>query len=431
MGASHSAHAEWRQHWTLVLASMIGLSFYGVVIYSLGTFIDPLEKEFGWSRAQISSGLTIFTMTAVVGAPLMGAAIDRLGTRRIAILGLALHVAAFSAFGFASGSMVQWLFLWTILAVVALATNAVIWSTAVSSLFIANRGMALAVMLSGTALAQTAAPFTTNTLIVEFGWRSAYLILGLGWGGLALLLTVSFFFDARENGRRNAVTHSAAPAVILGGLTVRQALRDPRILRIGIAEVFVSAMASGVLIHLVPILSQAGVDRAKAVEIVAIAGIAGVSGKLLVGWLLDKVKGSSVPFLSFAAQVPGYILLLNPFGSLLLLMAGVAVIGFAVGACLQVTTYLISRYAGLRNFGKIYGSIGSMMMVGASTGPLLAGYIYDRTGSYALLLTMAIPVVLVSSLLFLRLGPYPDFSIDDEPMVREEDSKPVNAVAVK
>ena len=414
MDESYSARTEWRQHWPLVLASMIGMSFYSVASYSLGTFIEPLEREFGWSRAQISSGLTVFTMTAIFGAPLMGAAIDRLGTRRIALCGLACHAAAFAALGLTSGSMVQWLCLWAALGLAALTTKVLIWSAAVSSVFTASRGMALAVMLSGTAFAQMLAPFTTLTLIVEFGWRRAYFFLGLGWGGLALLLTALFFFDARERWRREPSTNSRKSAPALGGLSLRQAVRDPRILRIGLAEVFVSSMASGVLIHMVPILSDAGVDRARAVEIAAIAGISGISGKLLVGWLLDRVKGSTVPFLSFAIQAPGYFLLLNTFGSQALLMTGVAVIGFAVGACLQVTTYLVSRYAGLRDFGKIFGCISSMMMVGASCGPLLAGYIYDSAGSYIPLLTTAIPVVLASSLLFLRLGPYPNFNSDAE-----------------
>lgn len=404
---AQSARGEWSRHWPLAIASMFGMSVYTVVSYSLGTFIDPLEKEFGWSRAQISSGLTIFTLTAVVGAPLMGALIDRLGTRRIAVWGLALYALALSSFSLANGSYAQWLFLWTIFALLALSIKSVVWTAAVSSVFINGRGMAIAVVLSGTAISQTLAPYSTSLLIDNFGWRMAYVLIGLGWGGFTLVLVLAFFFDARERGKAN--TPNMPAAILPGGLTLREALHDQRILRIATAEVFFSAIASGVMIHMVPILSDAGVDRSKAVEIAAIAGIAGITGKLLTGWLLDKVQSSAVPFLSFAVQAVGYFLLLNTFGSLPLLMMGVAVIGFTVGASLQVTTYLISRYAGLRNFGKIFGGITSVMMVGASIGPLLAGYIFDTQGSYTPLLTGAIPVALVCSLLFLRLGPYPDY----------------------
>lgn len=405
---AQSARGEWSRHWPLVVASMFGMSVYTVVSYSLGTFIQPLEREFGWSRAQISSGLTIFTLTAVVGAPLMGALIDRLGTRRIAVWGLALYALALSSFSLANGSYAQWLILWTIFALLALSIKSVVWSAAVSSVFINGRGMAIAVVLSGTAISQTLAPYSASVLIDNFGWRTAYVLIGLGWGGFTLALVLAFFFDARERGK--AITPDMPAGPLPGGLTLREAMRDQRILRIAIAEVFFSAIASGVMIHMVPILSDAGVDRSKAVEIAAIAGMAGITGKLLAGWLLDKVQGSAVPFLSFAVQALGYFLLLNLFGSLPLLMLGVAVVGFTVGASLQVTTYLISRYAGLRNFGKIFGGITSMMMTGASIGPLLAGYVFDTQGGYAPLLTGAIPVALVCSLLFLRLGPYPDYA---------------------
>lgn len=412
-GGAQSARGEWSRHWPLVMASMFGMSVYTVVSYSLGTFIDPLEREFGWSRAQISSGLTIFTLTAVVGAPLMGALIDRLGTRRIAVWGLALSALALSSFSLANGSYAQWLFLWTIFALLALSIKSVVWSAAVSSVFINGRGMAIAVVLSGTAISQTLAPYSASLLINTFGWRMAYVLIGLGWGGFTLVLVLAFFFDARERGKAAISVGAGKPAGTQpGGLTLREAMRDQRILRIATAEVFFSAIASGAMIHMVPILTDAGVIRARAVEIAAIAGIAGITGKLLAGWLLDKVQGSAVPFFSFAVQALGYFLLLNLFGSLPLLMLGVAVVGFTVGASLQVTTYLISRYAGLRNFGKIFGGITSMMMTGASIGPLLAGYIFDTQESYRPLLTGAIPVALVCSLLFLRLGPYPDYGTE-------------------
>ncbi|MFN3472614.1 MAG: MFS transporter [Blastomonas sp.] len=410
-GEAQSARGEWRRHWPLVIASMFGMSVYTVVSYSLGTFIEPLETEFGWSRAQISSGLTIFTLTAVIGAPLMGAAIDRFGTRRIAVGGLFLYALALSSFSLANGSYAQWLLLWTIFALLALSIKSVVWSAAVSSVFVNGRGMAIAVVLSGTAISQTLAPYSAAVLIDNFGWRMAYVLIGLGWGGFTLGLVLAFFFDARELGKAAASAGPKAPAAARpGGLTLREALHDQRILRIAAAEVFFSAIASGVMIHMVPILSDAGVDRSRAVEIAALAGIAGITGKLLAGWLLDKVQGSVVPFTSFAVQALGYFLLLNLFGSLPLLMLGVGVVGFTVGASLQVTTYLISRYAGLRNFGKIFGGITSMMMVGASIGPLLAGYIFDTQGSYTPLLTGAIPVALACSMLFLWLGPYPDYA---------------------
>lgn len=401
-----TARQEWKSHWPLVLAGMIGMSFYSIITYTLGVFMEPLENEFGWSRTQISVGLTIFMLTAFVGGPLIGAVIDRIGTRRVALPGLALHALIFAAFGFANGSVVQWLFLWSVMAVVALATKGLIWSAAVSSTFTVSRSLALAVMLMGTALGQ-ASPIVANWLIENTGWRMAYVWLGLGWGGIAFLLVLLFFFDARDRNRKNG--DAAQRPVSLSGLSSAEAIRSSRIWRIGIANVCMTFVAGGVSVHLVPVLTETGAERSVAVAIAASAGISSIAGKLLAGVVLDRIQSNIIPFGAFAAPAIGYFLLLDTFNSNAMLTLGVLIMAFAGGAGFQITIYLVSRYGGMKNFGKIYGTISSAIMLGAALGPLASGMLYDATGSYQLMIMAAIPVILISASLFLGLGPYPEF----------------------
>jgi MFS family permease len=391
-----TAGQEWRKNWPLVFAGLIGMAFYSVVTYSLGTFI-------GWSRAAISAGLTIFTITAMIGGPLIGALIDRVGTRRVALPGIALHAAAFAGLGLADGNLVQWYLLWTVLALAALSTRSLVWSTAVSSVFTVNRSLALSVMLSGTALGQMS-PILAAWLIDGYGWRQAYMAL---WGGLGFVLVLLFFHDAREQQRRAGQSHAAATS--LPGLTLAQATRDSRIIRIGVANLLLTAVGSGLAVHLVPILGWTGLARSEAVAIAAMAGITGIAGKLVTGWLLDRVQGSIVPFATYVISASGYFTLLQSDGSRGLAMLAVLLLGYSSGAGLQVTTYLVTRYAGLRNFGKVFGTISSLMMLGTSIGPVFAGFMYDATSSYQLLLTIAIPAILLCGLCFIGLGPYPRF----------------------
>jgi MFS family permease len=401
-----TAGQEWRKNWPLVFAGLIGMAFYSVVTYSLGTFIAPLEEEFGWSRAAISAGLTIFTITAMIGGPLIGALIDRVGTRRVALPGIALHAAAFAGLGLADGNLVQWYLLWTVLALAALSTRSLVWSTAVSSVFTVNRSLALSVMLSGTALGQMS-PILAAWLIDGYGWRQAYMAIGGLWGGLGFVLVLLFFHDAREQQRRAGQSHAAATS--LPGLTLAQATRDSRIIRIGVANLLLTAVGSGLAVHLVPILGWTGLARSEAVAIAAMAGITGIAGKLVTGWLLDRVQGSIVPFATYVISASGYFTLLQSDGSRGLAMLAVLLLGYSSGAGLQVTTYLVTRYAGLRNFGKVFGTISSLMMLGTSIGPVFAGFMYDATSSYQLLLTIAIPAILLCGLCFIGLGPYPRF----------------------
>lgn len=402
-----TAAQEWRAHWPVVLSGGIAMSFFSVVTYSLGMFIGPLESEFGWTRALISFGLSIFAFVAFCGGPFMGALADRYGPRRIAIPGMALSAVAFAGFSLANGTEIQWYVLWIVYGLAALGIKTMLWSTAISSLFKSSRGLALAIMLSGSALGQSLAPLVSNWLIDARGWRDAYRWIGGGWGGLALLLLVLFFVDARDTDRRAGTAPVASSS--LPGLTVREALRNGPILRICIANLLLSMIGSGVAVHLAPILVEVGLTRSGAAEIAASAGIAGLAGKIFTGWLLDRFQGSSVPVASFMLQAVGFTLLLDHFDSNATILAGVLALGYASGAGLQISTYLISRYAGLKNFGAIYGTFGSMLMLGTGIGPIIAGRVHDVTGHYTMLLTLAIPVALVCSLGFAGLGPYPDF----------------------
>lgn len=396
----------------MVLAAMVGMSFYTVVTYSFGTFIEPIERAFHWSRAEISFGLTIFSLIAAVGGPFVGALLDRVGTRKMAIFGTFASGAALAAFSQASGALTQWYMLWVIYGLCALFIKSTVWSAGVSSVFSISRGLALAAMLSGSAVGQTLAPIIAERLIAAHGWQAAYAWLGLGWAGLALVLLVLFFHDARELARRQPATAAAAPP---SGLTFAQGMRDSRIIRILVANVLMSLVGSGVSVHLVPLITETGLTRSSAVQVAASAGIAGLAGKLLTGWLLDRYQGSFVPFFSFAIAALGHFLLLNLFHAVGALTAGAMILGYSSGAGLQVSTYLVSRYGGLRAFGALFGTISSALMLGTALGPVIAGKVHDVTGSYDALLMTAIPVMLVSALLFIGLGRYPVFSSPSPP----------------
>ena len=406
-----SAGEEWRAHWPMVASAMVGMSFYTVVTYSFGTFIGPIEQAFGWDRASISFGLTIFAIIATLGGPFVGALLDKVGTRLIAILGTIAGGAAFAGFSLANGSLTQWFMLWVIFGIAALFIKSTVWSAGVSSVFSTSRGLALAAVLSGSAVGQTLAPLIANRLIITQGWRAAYVWMGFGWAGLALVLLVLFYRDGRDLGRRRlARTGLSAPPALLPGLTVREGMRDSRVVRIGIANVLMSIVGAGVTVHLVPLIAETGLDKSAAVEIAATAGIAGLVGKFLTGWLLDRVQGSLIPFASFAIAALGHLLLLNLLHTPVALTVAVMILGYSSGAGLQISTYLISRYAGLRAFGTLFGTIASAMMLGTAIGPVIAGRVHDVSGSYDPLLIAAIPVMLFTALLFVGLGPYPSFA---------------------
>ena len=105
---SPTSAQEWQAYWPLVLSAMIGLAFGTIMGGSLGLFMEPLNHEFGWSRTQISAGMTLSALIGIPLTPFVGALIDKYGPRRIAIPGVALVGLALAAFSLLTGSLWHW-----------------------------------------------------------------------------------------------------------------------------------------------------------------------------------------------------------------------------------------------------------------------------------------------------------------------------------
>ena len=404
---SDATLSEWKTYWPLVLAAAVGFSFHSVMTYSTGLFISPLGKEFGWSRTQVTAGLTVAAILTVPLSPFVGMLIDRWGARRLAVPGLVVTALSIASFGLANGSWFQWIGLWVAYALVAMSIKSTVWSFAVASAFAANRGLAFAFVLSGVAIAQTIAPPLTNFLIEQFGWRNAYFWLAAGWGAPAFVLVLAFQVDTRQPARPTLVRQPAGADAAYQGLTLREALRDPALIRIGLATLITMMLGIGVIVHQVPILEDAGVPRRQAAYLASLAGLAGIFGKLATGWLMDRMHGARVGGVTLALSAIAFFLLLEPIRTPALIVVAVIVIGYATGAKLQVTTYLTSRYAGMRNFGAIYGTMSSVVALGAGLGPSAAALVYDHFGSYTPLLIAGVPGSLLCGFLIFGLGPYP------------------------
>lgn len=400
---------EWRGNWTLVLASMAGLSFAAIASASIGLFMLPLEQEFGWSRAQVSAGLSIYAIIAIPFSPFIGALIDRWGARRLAIPGMVLTAGAFASFSLANGSTVQWLTLWTVYSIMALAIRNTVWTTAVSSKFDRARGLALALTLSGSAIAQIFAPVLAQQLIDNFGWRNAYFWIGMGWGGVVLALLVPFFFDARDTNRqrRSGADGESARIAELPGLSPSQAIRSPALTKIAISTLIVIITASAISIHLVPILNERGISREIAALFAALAGGLAIVGKLVTGWLYDRGVGGWINPASMGLPALAALILVLAGRNFYVIVIAVIIIGYANGAFMQVCTYLTGRYAGIRNFGKIFGVMASVIALGVGVGPVVGGLIFDAAGNYVPLLAGAVPAALLGGGLLASLGPYP------------------------
>jgi len=399
---------EWRENWTLVLAAFFGVTWMTAPAVSLGLFIEPLQNDFGWSRADISFGMTVYSLVGTPLVPFAGALVDRFGSRRVAMPGLVLNGLAFAAFGLLTPSLTHWIAAWVIYTLTQLMIRSILWNRAVSAAFTASRGLALAVTMAGIAAAQTIMPILARYLIDAYGWRTAYPIIGFGWAGVALVFV--FLFLHEPGSRRPAGQgEGEAEVVSQGGLTLREALRDHRILRVVFANLIITMTFSGFTLHIFALLTGSGVSKILAASMTGMLGIAVLAGQLMTGWLADRVRSTILPVSCFLFPGIGFFLLLKGGGTETLIWPAVMLAGYGSGASINISTYLVSRYGGVAHFGKIYGLISSCMGLGSGLGPLAAGWIFDSTGSYDGYLMAGIAIAVVAGLAVFRLGPYPEF----------------------
>jgi MFS family permease len=406
-----SAREEWRNYWGVVLAGFLGTSLVTLPSITLGLFMDPLEQDFGWTRAQISFGLTIFAIVTTPLGPFAGALADRYGSRRIAIPGTLLNGLFLAAFGMMTGLYWQFVTIWALYSSTLLLMRSTVWNKAATSCFTVSRGLALALMIGGISLAQTAAPVITQWLIADHGWRAAYFALGLGWGGVTLLVAVLWFREPRDRLKTGAAADKAAPQPLPApsGQSFGTAIRDPRIIRIALAGLLQAVIGGGILVHLFPLLTGQGIAREGAAGILAVMGLAALGGQTVTGILSDRVKSTLLPMSCFFVPAMAFALLLYGSGSIVMLTLGVICAGYGMASCVMIVTYLASRYGGVANFGKIHGIISAGFGLGGGLGPFIAGSVFDASGSYDAFLTASILVALLNVALVLRLGPYPDF----------------------
>jgi len=403
---------EWKIHWPLVLASCVGFAFYSVIINSVGLFVDPLSAEFGWNRTEIMFGISFLSIAGIFLSPFVGALIDRFGARRIALPGLVLTSFSIASFSLANGSTVQWTLLWVVQAFIILLIKTTVWTTAVTNTFSAGRSLAIALTISGTALAQAVVPPLTQWLISEFGWRGAYVALGFGWGAVAFILAVFFLYDGRDR-RRMALRGKASgevaeePEQDLPGLSFAEAFRSPPLIRIGVATFIVMLMGVGISVNQIPIIMESGISRERAAIFASFFGIAGIIGKLVTGWLMDRFNPGTVGGITLGVSAFAFLLLLKELNDPVLIVTGLVIIGYASGTKLQICAYLTSLYGGLKNYGKIFGIMSSLIAIGGGFGPTMAAAVYDLTGSYNLFIYAAAALTLVASSMLFRLGPKP------------------------
>ncbi len=376
--------------WTIVGSAAMVQFLAGVLFMNCyGAYTVLLEQEFEWSKAALSGAFALTRVESGILGPLQGWLTDRYGPRIILTIGTVIFGLGFMLFA----SIDSLLTFYLCFAMIALGSSLGGFATlmvAIVNWFDAHRAKAVAVSQMGFSLGGVCVPLVILSL-QTFGWRatafgSGVIILLVGLPLVQLVRHKPSEIGLLPDGARSSVTLQHAESVGSGDFTTRQALRTRAFWLLSVGHSLALLTVSAVMVHLVPHLIDAGYTLAQAGIAVGVLTTVQIGGQLLGGGVGDRFDKRFICVLCMVGHAVGLTALAYAPGlanTLLWLAIFMICHGIAWGVRGPLMVALRADYFGASSFGTIMGFSSLIVMIGMSTGPLVAGYAYDVTGSYS------------------------------------------------
>jgi len=406
-----TSDGEWARGWPVVLSAGVGMMLANLHVGVGGALMQPLSEQFGWSRAEISTGLMILCGCLLALGPVVGMVIDRVGPHRVAVLGLALYAAAFANLGFAGPGILSWYLAWLLLGVAYPMVCAVVWTMGVGRCFQVHRGVAFSLALSGTGLATMLAPVIIAAALPVIGWRGALFVLaGLIFAGLPLVWR---YFRPDEVVPAQAPGSDPAGRLITG-MTTPEILRSLRFWVLCLCVLLVSTAVGTLVMHFQPVMRDAGMSAAATAGYYSLVGIALAIGRLGVGFLLDRFPSRYVAAVCFVFPGIACLLLTGFTGTPAVAIAAAVMIGLSYGAEGDIIAFITAEYFGLRRYGFAYAILLGLYSFMFGLSSVIAGAVFDAMGSYDAVFRFLVATLVISGLVVAFLGRPPVFAASGE-----------------
>ena len=401
--------SEFSYGWKSLLAATIGTmcGIFTLTNYTQGFFVGPVTSEFGWSAPQFFLSYTVLMCSGLLTGPLIGYIAQRVGLRTVGIVGLIGHSLAYVVLSLNTGSLMLWYLSWALVAILGAGSLPIIWTGVLNNWFTKHRGKAIGITMAGTGLGAFLLPPIVEFLIANHGWRTAYRGIGLG----ALLISVPIVFALfKEKPDSSTATDGEAVAnkVETWGLTTRDAMRTKQFWILGAVLFLTVIVVAGLLSNFERIMTEQGFERSSIAQIAAVMGLTVIIGRLMVGALVDRFWAPGVAACFFIVATLGLLILVGTQVTMATALLVAVMIGLAAGAELDLLAYLTGKYFGPAHYPAIFGLIIAFFTVGAGIAPPLFGMAAQMFQGYGTMLSISIGLLLVSILLFLSLGRYPD-----------------------
>lgn len=409
--------------YVVALACLSQLMAFSFVSYVNGVLLYPMVQDLGWSRGEYSGAVTLSLIVLGFAGFFIGGLVDRHGARRFMVAGACL--AGCSLIGL---TWVQTLWQFYILRSVVFVIGQVGFShlvvnVAVSNWFVRYRGLALGIAAMGISAGGVVMVPITSILVTTVGWRMTWMSLGI----IVLLLIVptSALIMRRRPEDLGLLPDGASGATPadtelssqrLGRRPVHQeehwtryeAIRTPALWLVAVACAINWGTGLGVVVHLIALADEYGFSSTAAAAALAMFGVGAAIIKTPLGIIMDRFGPRHIGVFSFLLGAVGLVLLIPAAASgiVILLFLTTLLIGIGMGVSVPLQEMFMASYYGRLHLGSVRAAAAPLTVILGAFGPLIAGIVYDSTGSYSAVFPVAGALMLIGAI-FIALSRAP------------------------
>jgi sugar phosphate permease len=394
--------------WHVLAASFFLLFLNSGARVSIGVMFKPIIADFGWNRSALSLVFFLNMTLFALGIGIVGKSYDRYGPKWVIILSSLCLCAGFIGLS-VTRSLWQFFIFYGVLAAIGLSGTSISMIGALTSRwFEKGRGFAISLALSGNCLGHfVLVPFST-LLLLRYGWRASYFIIGL----MVLVVNITLALrvvkgDPKDLGypplgygdgdRPKEQTFQGPGGAVLRDLGLGEALRTPSYWFFLVVMFTCGCGDFLVTTHLIPLVTDYGISPVTGGNMLAWFGFMGLVGVLMAGPVSERI-GNKIPIaFTFMLRFSLFLLILN-YQNLVSFYIFALAFGFTNLLLAPLTPMLLGRLYGFSHIGFLAGFASTVHTIGGGFWAYVGGLIFDRTGSYQLAFMLSAIMALIAAL---------------------------------
>jgi MFS family permease len=390
-------------YWGWIMLFSIGLMTFASSgsRFSFGVFLIPMSEELHWGRDQLALAASVNLILAGLLRAVVGFAVDRFGSKAVAITGVFLCGCAL-LLSSVSRELWQFYLAYGVLLAIGFAfASPVIVTTVVSQWFVKRRSLAMSIGSTGAGLGQLITVPLAMLAVLTVGWENAFRVIGLFMLLIVMPVGYFLFFDRpADKGLQpygyvpgDAARRSAANNM---GMTLKEAMRTPDIWRLTLGFFACGFTMSFASTHFIAFAEDMGIEQMAAANALGIVGACSLVGGLTAGYLGDRFPRKNVLAAVYLLRGLSFVVLLQAT-DLSTLYLGSFLLGISWTSTGPLTSAITADRCGLKNLGSIFGTMYTIMPIGTGVGAYLAGAIYEARHGYEIALIISAAVGLIAA----------------------------------